>query len=272
MRDRLDLGTARTAARPAQGAAAAASRHPLVQRALALQRTAGNRAVARALAGAGAPATGKLPPGVDVKDVPVTGRIADAGEEQGSYFDQAAKARAHWASLPHLEKRTEHAVTTGDCGKFSWTVQWKLDKPTKVGGWVIQKVELDRDVKKCDGTAAPVVGLDPAWYPVWEAWPIRKNCKVTKYAEHGDREDDTYGSSSQPDTKGSLKVRGRAEFYEGLTLPATFRVTNAAPTYILPATKTPPSLTGGTGAIAHDLAATWDCCTGGDKSTKVTPT
>jgi hypothetical protein len=171
-----------------------------------------------------------------------------------------------------LQKRDEIAVSTGDCGEFDWTVQWTLDKPTTVGGWVIQKVEIDRDVKKCDDTAAPVVGLDPAWYPLWEAWRIRKDQKVTTYAEGGDREDDGYGSAGQPGTKGSLKVRGRAEFYEGLTLPSSFRVSNRAPAWILPSTTTAPRLTGGTGAIAHDLLATWDCCTGEDRTTKATPT
>lgn len=237
---------------------------------MALQRTAGNRAVARAF-GAAAPVTGKRPPDVDDEDIPVTGRITDAGEEQG-YFDLAAKVRAHWDALPHLKKRDEHAATSGDCGKINWVVQWMLDKPTKVGGWVIQKVELDRDVKKCDGSAAPVVGLDPAWYPLWEAWPVRKDKKVTTYAEGGDREDDGYSSSTQAGTKGTLTVRGRAQFYEGLTLPASFKVTNAAPTWILPATTTEPSLTGGTGAIDHVITATWDCCTGPDKTTKISVT
>lgn len=237
---------------------------------MALQRTAGNRAVARMFAGV-APVTGKLPPGIDDEDASVTGRITDTGEEHGGYFEQADKVRAHWAALPHLKKRDEQAATTGDCGKFNWVVQWTLDKPTKVGGWVIQKVELDRDVKKSDGSAAPVVGLDPAWYPVWEAWPIHKDKDVTTYAEGGDRVDDTFSSSTQSGTKGSLTVRGRAEFYEGLTLPAAFKVTNAAPTWILPATNTAPSLTGGTGAIDHVITATWDC-TGADKTTKFSVT
>jgi hypothetical protein len=55
-----------------------------------------------------------------------------------------------------------------------------------------------------------------------------------------------------------------------LTLPGSFKVTNAAPTFILPATKSAPKLTGGTGAISHNLTAIWDCC-GADKTTKLTP-
>ena len=80
-------------------------------------------------------------------------------------------------------------------------------------------------------------------------WPgLIGQTSQSGYAElNNDREDDTYGSSIIPDTKGTMTVTGAAEFYEGLTLPASFTVTNAAPTWILPATKTAPTLTGGTG-------------------------
>jgi hypothetical protein len=71
-----------------------------------------------------------------------------------------------------------------------------------------------------------------------------------------------------------MTVTGSAEFYEGLTLPASFTVTNAAPTWILLATNTAPTLTGGTGTIPHSLTATWDCCKkkGTEKKTKAKTT
>jgi hypothetical protein len=156
-------------------------------------------------------------------------------------------------------------------------VQWQLDQASPSGGWVVQKVEMPYDVKDCAGTAVdPAVmgGFQPSWCPYWEAWQINKGQKVTTYAEKGDVEDDTFSSSFNAGpaatSKGTMTEKGTAEFYEGLTLPAAFQPTNAAPAWILPMTKTDPALTGGSGAIAHELTATWDCCSA-DKSTKVTP-
>jgi hypothetical protein len=180
------------------------------------------------------------------------------------------------ASIPTLTKSTVHGPpTAGDCGAFSWTVQWKLNQKTTKGGWVVQKVELARDVKDHAGRALSPQAtpnlLSPAWYPVWEAWQIHQDQDVTTYAEGGDKDDDTYGSGEAPNTKGTQKVTGTAQFYEGLTLPAAFRVTNKAPTFILPATNSAPALAGGTGTLAHNATATWDCF-GTDKTTKLTPT
>ncbi len=177
------------------------------------------------------------------------------------------------SSPPVLKKRTVTGPTNQDCGGFSWVVQWELDQPTTKGGWVVQKVELDSKITDCSGNAKSG-GLDPAWYPLWEAWEIHKNQKVTTYAEGGDVIDDTYGQGPVGDnTKGSISVLGTAEFYDGLALPSSFKVTNKAPTWILPATNSNPSLSGGTGSLAHNLTAKWNCCPDGkDKKTDVTTT
>ena len=129
-------------------------------------------------------------------------------------------------------------------------------------------------VKDCTGNAVSTGGLDPAWYPLWEAADQPGPEGHHLRGINNDREDDTYGSSTIPDTKGTMTVTGAAEFYEGLTPPASFTVTNAAPTWILPATKTAPTLMGGTGTIPHSLTATWDCCRkkGKKKKTKVQTT
>jgi hypothetical protein len=167
------------------------------------------------------------------------------------------------AAPPKLSKKTVSGPTAGDCGGFNWVVQWELDKKTTKGGWVVQKVELPYDVKDCSDKAVDptkVGGLQPSWYPLWEAWQINKDQQVTTYAEGGDVVDDTYASPGGSNTKGTVKVKGTAEFYDGLTLPSSLKVTNKPPTGILPASKSAPTLSGGTGAISHDLNATWDCC------------
>jgi hypothetical protein len=55
-------------------------------------------------------------------------------------------------------------------------------------------------------------------------------------------------------------MTGTAQFYEGLTLPDTFKATGEPPTGDLPATKKDPGdLPGGTGAITRTMTVTWKC-------------
>jgi len=191
------------------------------------------------------------------------------------YLQRLASGAAP-AAPPKLTKKTVAGPTDRDCGGFSWTVQWVLGKKTTKGGWVVQKVNVNRNVTDCAGTAkAPGSNeLNPSWYPIWEAWKINKNQKVTTYAEGGDVMDDGYGSGAAGNnTKGSVEVVGKAEFYDGLKLPSSFKVTNKAPAWILPVTKSDPGLTGGSGAIDHNLKAEWSCCPeSSSKKTKLTPT
>lgn len=264
------------ARRPAQRGGAVPV-HPLQRRLLELHRAAGNRAVGRMLESR---ASGKLPPQLaGDKQVPVTGFWSDLGGAlafaAGGAPPSTASGKPKAAKPAKLKKRTETRAKGGDCGEFSWVVQWELDRPSPAGGWVVQRVDVTRSVEDCAGNAVTTGGLNTAWYPLWEAWQINPGQKVSTYAElNNDREDDTYGSDEIPGTKGTMTVTGSAEFYEGLTLPASFTVTNAAPTWILPATNTAPTLTGGTGTIPHSLTATWDCCRkkGANKKTKVKTT
>jgi RHS repeat-associated protein len=178
---------------------------------------------------------------------------------------------------PKLTLKTIKGPTAGNCGAFAWVIQWILDKPTKKGGWVVQKVDVSFDVKDCDDNKLDVKKasggkIDPAWWPLWEAWEIHKGQKVTTYAETGDTEDDTYASGGFGEcTKGTHKITGSADFYDGLTLPKDFKATGKPPTGILPTTQKDPGLKGGSGAINHNLTATWNCCPKGHiEKTKLT--
>jgi len=178
------------------------------------------------------------------------------------------------ATPPKLTKKTVSGPTAGHCGAFKWVIQWELDKKTSAGGWVVQKLELAYNVKDCNGNAVDPTtrgGPQPSWFPFWEAWQIHKDQQVTTYAETGDVEDDTYGGDSPgDDTKGYFLATGTAEFYDGLRLPSSFKVTNKPPQGILPTTKSAPTLSGGTGAISHNVSATWDCCSKEKTATKDT--
>lgn len=254
---------------------------------LRLQATAGNQAVARLVAGKlnYTPADEELPP-MAGKDEPAS----DTREPERHPTGRKPKLRLVTVSGPKgatddatggLAYKKVSGPTAVDCGGYKWVVQWELDSPSPKGGWIVQGVSATFDVKDKDGKAVDVKTLtggkiDPAtqWTPYWEAWKVNKGKKVTTYAEGGDLEDDTYGMPGLYDTtKGSITIAGKAEFYEDLTLPADFKATNKAPAWILPMTRTKPTLAGGTGMIDHTLTAKWDCTAGSaSKATTITTT
>jgi hypothetical protein len=62
-------------------------------------------------------------------------------------------------------------------------------------------------------------------------------------------------------TYGSIAVKGVAEFFPNVTLPAHMKANNPdTQAGSLRSSTTDPGLTGGTGSIPHDLTASWNCC------------
>lgn len=195
-------------------------------------------------------------------DVKVNGEIGTKSAEARG--DEALEASLSTDTPPKLTMKTVSGPTDGMCGRFRWIIQWVLDKVSPKGGLVVQKLNSKYDVKDCDGkpVIAPKEVYDPSWFPYWEAWEIKPGQKVTKYAELGDDSDDTYlRSSSNLTTKGNFSYTGSADFYEGAQLSKTnLKALHKPPAGDLPMAKTKPVLPAGSGAIAHNLKATWDCC------------
>jgi hypothetical protein len=154
-----------------------------------------------------------------------------------------------------------------DCGGFNWQIGWTVKNAgSSTNGVIVQNVEVVRDVKDCSDKTVPYSGkgLDPSWYPIWEAWYVNAG-QVTPAVG---KVNDIYGQQViGNNTKGSVTVRGTAEYYDGATLPSSFTVTNKPPAWSLPVTTTKPTIPGGTGPVDHTLTATWDCCST-DKTTK----
>lgn len=167
---------------------------------------------------------------------------------------------------PVLSKKNVQGPSANDRGGYNWVVQWELDKPSPSGGWIVQGVNVAGDVKDKDGKA-----LKTGWesyVPYWEAWQVRAGKKVTTYAEGGDVLDDTFANPSYAaGSKGEVSETGSPQFYEGLTLPTSFKANGVVPAGILPATKSDPGLSGGSGTIAHEIKATWDSSKGDNKTT-----
>jgi hypothetical protein len=240
--------------------------HPL----LALQQAAGNQAVQRLIAGMG----GKdvLPEAVadPEENFAQGGRDAPAPMLQRNGTETAAAPAAAGAgAAPNLTKKTVSGPTSEKHGGFKWVVQWELDKPSPMGGVIIQKVNAVHDIKDKDGKKLGT-GFDK-WVPYWEAWEINKDQKVTTYAETGDLEDDTFSKGSSPDgSQGTFEEKGSAAFYEGAKLPASMKPERKSPAGILPFSQSDPALAGGSSALAHELKAVWDGVKGDGKTTVTT--
>lgn len=191
------------------------------------------------------------------------------GEESADYCRETVLGEK--PAIRTLSMKTLPGSTTGDCGDYSWPIQWLLSIPSgSKGGYVIQTIDVTYDVKKC-GTNCDGAAVDTTKLKFQEAWPINPKQKVTKWAEAGDPYDDTYSDPSYgTDTCGSITVKATTAYFDGITLPADFKVNNPdTQAGILPSTKTIHSFTGGTPAISHDLKAEWKCCPDAEK-TKVT--
>ncbi|MCZ7385144.1 MAG: DUF4157 domain-containing protein [Candidatus Methanoperedens sp.] len=179
-------------------------------------------------------------------------------------------------SPPVLKKRTVSGPIDTDCGGSSWGVQWYLDNPGTTDGFIVQHVSEVYAIKDCSNKPIDVKAhtggnLDPSWGPFWEAWEVRTG-KVYVGTTTSLHNADTFGTSAfGNNTKGSYSIFGKAEYYPGLKLSSNFNVTNNAPAWSLPYTKTNPNLNGGTGSLDHNLTASWNCCPDGkDKKTAVT--
>jgi hypothetical protein len=158
------------------------------------------------------------------------------------------------------------------CGGFIWRIRWEFTAASIKGGYVVQYLEYTADVKDCDGNK---ISKNTSDFPLWEAWEIKPNSKQTIYADKNISYDDQYSNPNMGDcTQGTVKFKGKAEFYEGVILPQGMVPTNKPPTAELPTTKTNPNFSGGTASVDHIAEISWNCCpkgTQGISTYKTTP-
>jgi hypothetical protein len=192
------------------------------------------------------------------------------GLKSGLGLQRCKKGTAPSPIARTLTKQTIAGPTAGNCGEFTWIVQWHIDKLSgAAGGYVVQTVDVENDIRDCANSPT-----DTSKKLFQEAWQINPGQTVTGYAETGDVNDDTYaGPSKGTATKGSIQATATAAYYDGLTLPADFIINNPN-TFagMLPSTTTIHILNGGTPTIPHNLTAEWDCCPSKTEKTKFTST
>jgi RHS repeat-associated protein len=163
--------------------------------------------------------------GADVSDeAEIRGLVQDpfAGVT-GGVAGQNPLAGVTGAIAGKIPPTLTYDTVLGSSNSAVWQIKWKLGKPSKTGGWIVQEI-----------TETNQNGKPVAHY--WEAWPVPAKSRFTIY--HGDFSyDDAFvgGPSGH-------KVAARATFYEGLKLPASFAVGNHPWAGILPSTTANPNL------------------------------
>ncbi|HEY2652201.1 MAG TPA: DUF4157 domain-containing protein, partial [Solirubrobacteraceae bacterium] len=151
--------------------------------------------------------------------------------------------------------------TLGTCGKFDWKVNFNLPTKSPAGGYFVQDIGMHIDGDQCSDETA-VAGCDGN-VNFWEAWHVAAGgTQDEKVAAGTETFTDDYGwETCGKGTKGAFTVIGWVKFFEGLTLPASFKVNN--PTTLareLPSTDEDPDLKGGTPAQHHSIKGRWNCC------------
>ncbi|GIG22490.1 hypothetical protein Cch01nite_32140 [Cellulomonas chitinilytica] len=203
----------------------------------------------------------------------VRGMVAQAVDRARGGLSVQRCGRAS-ATVPTLAKTTVSGPTAHPFGSFSWGSRWSINNGAGANGFVVQHVRWVFDVKDAANAAvdAPArLGIDPAWTDFSEAWQVR-NGAVFVGTTTSPHSADTYANPGLGDgTKGSLSILGTADYHAIPSLPSSFAVRNAAPAWALPVVAGDAGLPGGTGALQHNITATWDCTpTSTDRTTRIT--
>lgn len=125
---------------------------------------------------------------------------------------QAPPSSASGISNTLTENTVAKPSQTPD-GDFYHSIKWKLDLPSEKGGYIVQEVMLFASYKISD----------KHW---WEAFPVGAGADyVTAPTRKGSPFDDVFRFLRPTDQDhGYVIWRASARFYEGLTLPSSFKV------------------------------------------------
>jgi RHS repeat-associated protein len=153
----------------------------------------------------------------------------NSGGAQGAAQQQngtAAQGGGQAGAQQGLQNQQLKFKTVSGGQGTTWEIQWSLTHDTKIGGWIVQHFVAD------------FAGV--GHYDYWEAWPVPANSHVPSI--HGT---DASGASYSDAFAGGAgsHAHASARFYEGLTLPGSFKVQPAGfPAGILRATTKDPHL------------------------------
>ena len=197
------------------------------------------------LYGVASPATMRDPTGRDsLAELAVVGAITNS---LATVSLVGLQGYLYYASRPNVLSTTTDNCSTCRApgshdrfGRWSWGIQWKLDRPSPRGGTIIQMIALSNS-----GDSHPL--WDEYTGPYWEAWSIERGHAQTRAAENHDYDDEFAVTQGYPGTSGVVNIFASAVFYEGLDVPGYFQTGNLRTlARDLPSSDKNPQLTGGT--------------------------
>jgi hypothetical protein len=158
-----------------------------------------------------------------------------------------------------LKCQTVKGIEPQTCGNFIWEVKWQLDEDTEAGGWVVQHIDEKFNIINNKGSKVTVDDLLGFNFseriPFYEAWEIKAGKKAT-----GEEIDDTFGLAEFKNTKGTMVLDAKANFYEGYNEPSTWDTTYKIPYGRAPRTQANPRLPDPIGPdVVRKLTIQWNC-------------
>ena len=147
--------------------------------------------------------------------------IADLAQQEQDQKDHQAQQQTGLQN-----EQLKYKTVSGGQHANPWEIQWSLTHNTKKGGWIVQHIVADFK--------------GAGHYDYWEAWPVAPYSHVPSVQgvdANGKSYSDMFAGAA------GSHIHASARFYEGLTLPASFKVQPAGfPAGILRTTPSNPNL------------------------------
>lgn len=163
-----------------------------------------------------------------------------------------------------------------DCGGFDFRVRFELEDARPNAGWLIQRLDVERNTFECNDTLRPGAPHSFA-ITFYEAWrvPANQTAVVNPPPFVGAPFNDIYTVPDEGTSYGTTEATGTIRFFENVTLPAHF-VPNNPNTFagVLPSSRQQPAFWNTVSdEDDHDAENEWDCCdTPRTRSFSSTPT
>jgi RHS repeat-associated protein len=170
---------------------------------------------------------------------------------------------------PVLDFHASPIHNVSNCGFFTYSILWFLSTrhpaaDAVAGGMVVQLVSVSIDARNCQGsklTLGPPSTLpDPQRWPIYEGWTIAPGGRSPGRSEGQQHDDRWIMPSFGLHSRGSITITGKADYFDGETLPWYFQPDPASPSGGLPTSTffIPPGEP--TSSVIRVLKAEWDCC------------
>jgi len=158
-------------------------------------------------------------------------------------------------SIGVVVKNTIKPFAFAECGSVLWPVFFELTQPSKIGGYIVQEIEVKVEFQYCDFKVT-----EKKTVHFWEAWRVEPGMKIPSDRSPKDFYDilienergtlypagvlskketfkgDDFWKRNNPGhyltpnnayglqkTKGHVTITGWVKFYEGVKLPKTFK-------------------------------------------------